>query len=428
MGFLDKFFKKKEEPQVNYEEIIFKAWGMFKEGLQNPNPKIRHIVEETVWYIDSPEGKRFFATGMQEPDIENKAFCLAKLYERGGWRLAENIVKIAISEKEIPLDKRAEMIYYIGEFSDPNATPFLISALESPEEEIRVAALSALSGVKNGESMKTVYEHMKNNVSSDIEKFASGLVLFQYNHPEGKAIIEQLLEKNNSSEFVKKLKYLDFNKARVFIDKLLDLNKSDIKISIIKMIDDNRGIDLLKRLIKDEDTNVANTALEKIVENASRSALEDIKQLDKKDETLKNIEYALAAFNDKPNLEKIENRVKQAVLSSEAIEDLKVLGLVYEQDIAEFLNKLLLPIDNLDTCNQETLDKINSINKLLIKYGKISSILILSRYLDIKYLQNEDIDRWKVSCYAAAAILCIVERNTTYYTMRKKIKEEQGLN
>ncbi|MFN8578152.1 MAG: hypothetical protein U0354_15040 [Candidatus Sericytochromatia bacterium] len=426
MGFLDKFFKKKQEPEINYEEIIFKSWGMFKEGLQNPNPDIRRSVEETVWYIDSPEGKRFFAVGMQEPDIDNKSFCLLKLYERGGWRLAENIVKIAINEKEIPLSKREEMIYFIGGFSDPNATPFLLTTLQSDEEEIRIAGLCALSGVKNGEAIKPVYEHL-NSVKSDLEKFACGLVLYQYNHQDGKKILDEILKNNKTAEFINKLQYLDFNKARAFIDDLLKENNSEIKISIIKMIEDNRGVDILKNSLKDSDSNVVIDALERIISNGSRSALEEIQKINPNNQTSKMIEYALASFNDKKSLENIEKRVKESKLDNETIEDLKIMGLVYEQDIAETIDKLLLPINNLDECNNETLDKIIDVEKLLIKYGKISSILILSKYLDMKYLQKEDIIRWKTSCYAAVAILCIVERNTTYYTLRKKIKEEQNL-
>jgi hypothetical protein len=426
MGFLDRFFKKKQEPEIDYEEIIFKSWGMFKEGLINPNPDIRRSVEETVWYIDSPEGKRFFATGMQEPDINNKAFCLLKLYERGGWRLAENIVKIAITEQSMPLKIREEMIYFIGGFSDPNATPFLLTALESQEEKIRVAALSSLCGVKNGEAMMIVYNHLQKS-SSDLEKFSCGLVLYQYNHIEGKTIIENILKNNKSLDFVNKLKYLDFNKARVFIDSLLELNSLDVNISIIDMIEDNRGIDILKTLLKNKEPKIVNKTLEQIIKNGSRSILEEIKLLDKKSETSKYIEYALASFNDKQSLENLEKRVKSNQLSNDVIEDLKIMGLVYEQDIAETIDKLLLPINNLDECNQETLDKIIEVEKLLIKYGKISSILILSKFLDLKYLQKEDITRWKVSCYAATAILSIVERNTTYYTLRKKIKEEQNL-
>lgn len=431
MGFLDSFFKKKKEPEINYEEIIFKAWGMYKDGLMNPNPQIRRAVEETVWYIDSPEGKRFFATGMQEPDIDNKAFCLQKLYERGGWRLAENIVKIALNEESLPVELREEMIYYIGNFSDPNATPFLLTGLQSNNEKLRVASLTSLSGVKNGEAMKPVLEHL-NKAESEIEKFACGLVLYQYNNPEGKKILDSVLSNHTEKEYIEKLKYLDFNKARPFIDNLLTLDNSEIKFMIIDMIDDNRGIDILKALLKDKDPQTINKSLDKIVENGSRSALEEIQKLQKTPQTEKNIEYALAAFNNKQALEAVEKRVKNNPdsdkLNDHTIEDLRVMGLVYEQDIAETIDKLLLPIDNLDDCNEEQIDKLIKVEKLLIKYGKISSILILSRYLDMKYLENEDILRWRASCYAAAAILCIVERNTTYYTLRKKAKEEQNLN
>src|SRR5688572_4916403 len=112
MGLLDFFFKSKKEPEFNYDEIIAKSWDIFRQGLINPNPAIRRAVENAVWNIDTPEGKRFFATGMQEPDLENKAFCLQKLYERGGWRLSENILKIAYNEEDLSLKEREDLIYF----------------------------------------------------------------------------------------------------------------------------------------------------------------------------------------------------------------------------------------------------------------------------------------------------------------------------
>ncbi len=427
MGFLDKFFKKKiTEPEMNYEEIIFKSWDIFRQGLKNPNPKIRLAVEKTVWYLDSPEGKRFFATGMQEPDLSNKAFCLKRLYERGGWRLAENILKIAFDPNELDLKSRENMIYYIGGFSDPNAVTYLIKGLESKETEIRIATISALSGVKSGESMNLVDNHLQ-DVTNELEKFVSGILLYQYNHPNGKKIIDDILKFDSSPEYIDKLRYLDFNKTKTILESLVDKTSSENKKVIISMIEDNRGIDLLKSFLKDSDFEIINKAIEKIIENGSRSALEEIKKLSKIPQTEKNIEYALAAFNDKNSLEVIEKRIKESELTDNIIDDLKTIGLVYEQDIAGLIDKLILPFDNLDTLNDNQMDKLLKAIQLLIKYGKISSIILLKRYLDFKYLESEDIKRWNISCYSAAAILCIVERNTTYYTLRKKIKEEQGL-
>jgi hypothetical protein len=84
---------------------------------------------------------------------------------------------------------------------------------------------------------------------------------------------------------------------------------------------------------------------------------------------------------------------------------------------------LLAPIPNLDTISKDEIEKVNKAVQILIKYGKISSIPVVSRYFQLAYLENEDIARWEVSCNSAAAVLCIVERNTTYYSLHKKNKE-----
>ncbi|RYY00022.1 HEAT repeat domain-containing protein, partial [bacterium] len=260
MGFLDFFSKKKStQTQIDYTDIILKSWDIFRQGLKNPNPQIRRAVEEAVWYVDNPEGKRYFATGMQEPDLDNKAFCLQKLYERGGWRLAENILKIALNEEEIPLDLREQMIYYIGGFSDSNAAEFLIKGLESKELRLRIASIAALAGVKNGESMNPVYNHLQ-NVTDSLEKFVCGIVLYQYNHPEGKSIVDSILKNNGSAEYVDKLRYLDFNKAKPFLEEIINHSDSNNKNVVISMIDDNRGVDILKKLLKDSDPLVIDNA------------------------------------------------------------------------------------------------------------------------------------------------------------------------
>lgn len=425
MGFLDFFAKKKSAPaQIDYTDIILKSWDIFRQGLKHPNPEIRRAVEEAVWYVDNPEGKRYFATGMQEPDLNNKAFCLQRLYERGGWRLAENIVKIALNEEEISLDLRERMIYYIGGFSDSNAAEFLIKGLESKEPKLRIASIAALAGVKNGESMMPVYNHLQ-NVTDKLERFVCGIVLYQYNHTDGKSIIDSILKDNRYAEYIDKLRYLDFNKAKPFLEEIINSSESNNKNVVISMIDDNRGVDILKKLLKDSDPSVINSALNKIVENGSRSAIEEISKLEKTPATQKSIDYALAAFNDKIHLEKIEKRLNSSSsLNNENLEDLKIMGLVYEHDISALIDKLLTPFNNLEASSSQELDKITEAVKLLIKYGKINSILNLDRYVNIRYLENEDIDRWKLACYSAAAILCIVERNTTYYNLRKKAQEQ----
>ena len=80
-------------------------------------------------------------------------------------------------------------------------------------------------------------------------------------------------------------------------------------------------------------------------------------------------------------------------------------------------------IDDLTNLRTDELKKLNKAIQILIKYGKMSSIPVLSRYCNLNYLENEYMIRWEISCNSAAAVLCIVERNTTYYTLHKKIKE-----
>lgn len=424
MGFLDLFFKSKKKPEINYEEIIANSWNIFRQGLKHPNPQIRRTVENAVWNIDTPEGKRFFAVGMQEPDVENKVFCLQKLYERGGWRLSENILKIAYQDESLSLAEREKMIYFIGGFSDPAAAEFLEPGLASDEIILRIATLFALAGVKNSESAGLVLNHL-NNVTDRMEKFACGLVLYQYNKPEGKQIIEQIFSENSKLDFeyLKKLQYLDFNKARIYINQFINNKDPEIKKAILDLISDNRGIEYIKDFLTDENTEVAKKAIEKVIEIGSGSTIDILKTLKTKPELEKNVKLALAFFSEKDAIRELEENARKGSLGEEHLEDLKNLALIQDQNVSFIIDSLLEPICNLDSISKDEIEKVNNAVQILIKYGKISSIPIVSRYLNPYPAENEDIPRWEVSCNSAAAVLCIAARNTTYYSLHKRNKE-----
>jgi HEAT repeat protein len=433
MGFLDflqgslweSFFKTKKEPEINYDEIIANCWNIFREGLKNPNPAIRRSVEEAVWYIDTPEGKRFFAAGMEEPDIENKAYCLQKLYERGGWRLSENILKIAFYNEELALPDRENLIFFLGGFSDPNAIEFLKPGLENPEERIRIATLCAMAGVKNGTAAELALNHLEKSDNEE-EKFACALVLYQYNKPEGKPILDRIFSETDSPrpDYLKKLIFLDFNKAQVYFNHLKNSPDPEIKKAIIEMITDNRGIDFIKEYLNDPDPNVAAKAIDQAVEIGSRSTLDIIKTLKDKPGLEKKVKPVLAFFGDKEAIRDLEEKARKATLADEHLEDLKNLAMIQEQNVSKIIDTLLEQINSLDTISKEDLEKVNKAIEILIKYGKISSIPVVSRYIRLSYLENEDLPRWEAACKSAAAVLCIVERNTTYYTLYKKNKEQ----
>ncbi|MBC7474711.1 MAG: HEAT repeat domain-containing protein [Candidatus Sericytochromatia bacterium] len=427
MGFLDFLSKKQvKEPEINYEAIIANCWNIFRQGLKHPNPAIRRTVEQSVWNIDTPEGKRFFATGMQEPDINNKIFCLEKLYERGGWRLSENLIKIALDDdQDISLEQREEIIYFLGVFSDSNSADFLLAGLKHKELRLRIAILFAISGVKGSQSIAQIEEHLK-TVTDDFEKFACGIALYQFNKNEGKNIVDEFFSNTNEPkiEYLQKLKFIDFNKAQIYFNQFSKSN-DEVKKTIIRMIEDNRGIDLIKLFLHDSSNDVANTAINQVIQIGSRSTIDIIKQLKNNPALEKNVKYALAAFSDKEAIKELEDKVKNSSLEFDTLEDLQVLGLINDQNVSEILDKILISIDNIDNCSDQQLEKIKVAIQILIKFGKMSSIIIIDKYCSLKYLENEDIKRWELSCNSAAAILCTAERNTTYYTLRKKVQDEQ---
>lgn len=424
MGLLDFFFKKKKEPEIDYESIIAKCWDIFRQGFKHPNPEIRSAVEKAVFNVESPDGKRFFAVGMQDPDLSNRAFCLKKIYARGGWRLAENILKIAYTEEDLSIEVREELIYFLAGFSDPSASDFMTEGLNHHDPALRIATLAAICGVKGGDKANLLVEHL-NKVENDLEKFTCALALFQFSKPEGKPIVDELFETNaKNPEFIKKLTYLDFNKAQIYIDKVINSADSEIKLLLIEMVQDNRGIDIIKKLLKDTDLVVVNKAIDKVVELGSRSALETLKELKNNKELEKNIKLALVAFGEREEAKEIEEKAKKGSLNDETISYLKAIAQLQEQNISEIIDKLLLPLNNLKTLESEELNKVNQLLEILTKYGKISSMVVLEQYCNLEFLQSEDIPRWVIACNSASAILCIAERNTTYYTLRKKMKEQ----
>ena len=300
----------------------------------------------------------------------------------------------------------------------------LPEGLNNNEIKLRIATLCAMTGVNSNIGAKFASEHLK-KTTDDFEIFACGLVLYQYNNPEGKQIIDKAFSDTDkpNPEYFEKLKFLDFNKARVYFEQFSNSTDPEIKKKIISMIEDNRGIELIKFFLKDSDTEVANRAIEQVLELGSRSTLEIIKELIANPILEKNAKLALAVFGEKEAQQELEDRVRKGSLQEETLDDLRILGLIHDQNVSEILDSWLELIDDLTNLRTDELKKLNKAIQILIKYGKMSSIPVLSRYCNLNYLENEYMIRWEISCNSAAAVLCIVERNTTYYTLHKKIKE-----
>lgn len=425
MGFLNFLFKSKKQPQISYEKLIEECWDVFRKGFQHPNPLARRYAEEAVLNIDTPDGKRFFSVGMEDPDNENKLFCLKNIYERGGWRLAENILKsIYNNEYDLEIAKRVELIYFFGGFADTNASDFLIQGLKDENTQIRIASIFSICGTRSEEKMNVIEEHL-HSVNDDMEIFACLLALLQFNNFEKKSKLDEMIEKNlNNSEYIEKLKYLEFSKSKQYIENLIEKSNSEIKLLFINMINDNRGIEILKNTLKDKDPEVVKNTIEKIVEIGSNSSINSIKDVktDKHgvEETKK---LALAIFGEKELIKEFENIAINSTFDNENIELIKKIALFPEQNVSEIINKHLEDHKDLKILREIDLEKVNKLIEILIKYGKITSISILENYIDPSYLENEDLSKWKVVCNVAAAILCILERNTTYYKARMKENE-----
>lgn len=427
MGFFDFLFKKKQVDNIDYERITSDCWNIFRQGFKHPNPDIRRAVEESILNVESPDGKRFFSVGMQDPDIRNKVFCIEKVYERGGWRLSESLLKTAFDENELTIEERTNIIYYLASFSDPSASEFMLDGIRHESLEIRIATLCAITGVKGSEKANLLVDRLK-EITDPLEKFCCSLALFQFNKPQGKPTLDEFFEKGlPPTNYINKLKYLDFGKARVYIDKVIESGNKDDKKALIEMVQDNRGIDILINLLKDTDTDIIKESIKQIIEIGSRNAFDEIKKLPENKETKYLVEKACALFGEKEQIKKFEEKIKNLALSDENIDALRTIAQLHDQNISEFADKMMIHIDDLDNITNDELEKLNNLVKILIKYGKISSIPILDKYLKLIYLEKEDIIRWKLVCDSAAAILCIVERNTTYYTLKEKMKEQGSL-
>ncbi|MFN8672643.1 MAG: HEAT repeat domain-containing protein [Candidatus Sericytochromatia bacterium] len=424
MGLLDFLFKKKTVQVIDYDKSIEKSWDLFRKGFQHPNPAIRRASEDSVWYVDTPDGKRFFSVGMQDPDLDNKLFCLKKIYERGGWRLSETVLKIAYNlEEDLTEEQRIDLISFFGDFSDPTAADFMEVGLENASYKIRLATIFSICGTKSTEKMKPILNHYE-KVSDDFEKYACLLALWQFNHADKKSLLDNIIESNITNEnYIEKLKYLELGKAKQYLEKISANGNKKVKLLAIDMINDNRGLDILKNLIKDDDINVAQKAIEKITEIGSRSALDNIKEQEKNKDLSETVELALAIFGDKDFIKKYEDKAKNISLSEELIILINKIALFPEQNVSEIINTHLVKYEKLDELNEEILLKINQLIKILIKYGKISSIDVLEKYLSLDSLEKEEVLKWQIANNAASAILCILERNTTYYTLRMKEKD-----
>lgn len=428
MGFLSFLFKSKKQPLISYEKTIDACWDVFRKGYQHPNPLVRRYAEEGVLNIDTPDGKRFFSVGMQDPDNENKLFCLKNIYARGGWRLAENILKSVYSnEYELELEKRLDLIYFFGDFADTNASDFMIQGLEDENIEIRIASIFSICGTRSAEKMKLIQDYLAKS-NDDMEIFACLLALIQFNNFDQKSRLDEVIEKNkNNVQYMSKLKYLEFGRAKQYIEKLMEETTAEIKKLFISMINDNRGIEILKNFLNDKDPEIVKTAIEKIVEIGSRSAIDSIKAIktDKHgvEETQK---LALAIFGDKELIKEFENIAINSNFDNKNIELMRKISLFPDQNVSEIINKHLDEHKDLKILREIDLEKVNKLIEILIKYGKISSISILENYIDSSYLENEDLAKWKIVCEASAAILCILERNTTYSIAKMKV-DAQGI-
>jgi hypothetical protein len=424
MGFFDFLFKKAVVEEIDYEKITSSCWDIFRQGFKNPNPEIRRAVEEAVLNVESPDGKRFFSVGMQDPDIRNKIFCIQKVYERGGWRLSESILKTSFEDEELTIEEKEKLIYFLADFSDPEAAEYMTAGIRHQSKNIRIATLCAISGVKGGDKANLIVDRIK-EVDDPLEKFCCALLLFQFNKPQGKPILDEFFEKGlPSSEYINKLKYIDFGKARVYIEKVFEQGDRKTKISLIEMIQDNRGIDILIQFLKDSDIEVVKRSIEQVIEIGSRNAYDEVKKISETIDLKNTLDKAGALFGEKEKIKIFQDKVKSLTLNEDVIDALSTIAKLQDQNISEFADKILLSFPDLDNVNNNELEKLNDLIQVLCKYGKISSITILDKYLKLNYLEKEDIIRWKLVCNSAAAILCIVERNTTYYTLKEKMKEQ----
>jgi len=420
MLFRNFFRKKKETEIINYQELIDNSWSVLRNGLLSPEASLRLIVEETIFALDSPEGKRFFAAGIQEPDLRNQIFVLKKLYERGGWRLAENFLSKAFdSQNDLAIDERQEIITFLAGFSDPDLLDFLLPGLENQNKKIRYATIKAIIGINNPDALASIKKHFS-QIDDSFELFLCQLALLQFGDPEGKKELEKHFSEKDLAVFqISCLQYLDFNKIKPYLKKILERGTLEIKKELVLLVKDNRGSELLEELLKEQDDEVFLLTLKQIAEVGISSMREVLKNLEKETKHKKEIRKTLAILGEKDERELLEKELALTDINQYDLEQLNLLAQLNQEKLAELLTKIILPIENIFLLKTEEVKKIQEITKLMIKYGKLDSLVLLNRYCTSEALEKNDQERWLISCQAATAILCLIERNKTY--LRGKI-------
>lgn len=422
MGIFSFLFKKKKEDNTNYEEINNYSWEFFREALVKENPQIRRSIEEALLYIDTPQGKRFFSAGLQEPDINNRIFCLKNIYKNGGWRLAEHLLNFAFSE-EIELSEKLEIINFLSEFADSSIVDFLNNGQFDLNNELKIPIFCCLISSRSKEAIKFI-EKYKNN-DNELEKLLYLLILFQFDYPDSKKNLDEFfINENINYKYFQYLKYLEFNKSKFYFEKNSNKNK-DIQLIIIDCIKDNRGADLIKEFLKSDDKEIVIKSIKKIIEIGSKTLSDYLNELDLKDTEIEKYKmFCKAYFGDKESIEKLSSQIDKNNINEETLNILEYLALIQEQDISLYLNDFLENKYNSFLNKEIDLIILENIMKLLIKGGKISSIPILRKYIDKNFLEKNDLYLTKISALSSSAVLCILERNTTYILRRNNIKND----
>ncbi|GIW22594.1 MAG: hypothetical protein KatS3mg068_1601 [Candidatus Sericytochromatia bacterium] len=417
MGIFNFLFNKKKEQNIDYQEITDYCWSFFREGLLKENPKVRREIEEALLLIDTPQGKRFFSAGLQEPDLDNKVFCLKNIYKRGGWRLAENLLNIAFSE-ETDINMSLDIISFMAEFADSSIIDFLIDKDILIRNELKIPIFLCLISSRSKEAINLLEKSINNE--SELEKILYGLMLYQFDLPDGRKILDTFFIDKINTEYFKFLKYLEFNKSKFYFEKNLDKSK-EIQLIIIDNIKDNRGTELIKTFLKSNDKEVLIKSIKKIIEIGSKRLSENIDSINVEDQELNKYKTICKAyFGDKEAINKLLCKVNKNNISDENI--LEILGYLsdlQENDISNYLNDFLTEKYESFLNNKIDLLLLKKIIKLLIKNGKISSIPILRKYVNKDFLDSNNL--YSISSLSAAAILCIIEKNTSYI-LKKNVK------
>jgi hypothetical protein len=417
MGIFSFLFNKKKENNINYEEIINYSWNFFREGLLKESPQIRRYIEEALVNITTPQGKRFFSAGLQEPDIDNKIFCLKNIYKNGGWRLAEELLNFVFSE-EIELNKKLDIVEFLSEFSDSSIVDFINEHGFNINNELKIPIFCCLISSRSKQAIKIIEKFKDDN--NELEDLLHSLILYQFDYPDIKNKLDNIFINDNINvELFKYLKYLEFNKSKFYFEKNFDKNKY-IQLIIINCIKDNRGNDLIKELLKSSDKEIVINSIKKIIEIGSKNLSYYIENINLKDDEIEKYKmFCKAYFGDKHSIEKLISKI-DINLSNETLEILEYLSSLQDQDISTYLNDFLKNKYDYFLNKEIDLSILENIMKLLIKSGKISSIPFLKKYVNKEFLDKDDLYLTRISSLAAASIICIMEKNTTYILRRNK--------